>query len=173
MPMKYSIPEQITTDRLILRKPIEKDWQDLFAYCSDEICMKYTYGRAMEDWESWRQVALMIGHWEIRNYGPYVMEVAGLDKVIGIAGLWFPLGWPETEIKWGLTRSFWGKGHAREGAEAVRKMAVVNVPNLHLLSLILPENHGSIKVATSIGAVYESTIPFRGKKAAIYRHKNN
>ena len=170
--MKYTIPESITTDRLILRKPLEKDWKELLAYYSDEICMKYTYGRAMEDWESWRQVALMIGHWEIRNYGPYVIKLKSTKEVMGITGLWFPLGWPETEIKWGLTRSFWGNGYAREGAEAVHKMAAIHLPELHLISLILSDNNGSIGVATSIGAVYEETIPFRGKEAAIYRHSS-
>ena len=166
--MKYRIPEQITSDRLILRKPMANDWEELHPYYSDETSMRYTVGRALEDWETWRNVALMIGHWEIHQYGPYVIEES--NKVIGVAGLWFPYGWPETEIKRGLVPDACGNGFAREGAEAVLLMAAQYLPGLHLISLIMPENEGSIKVATGIGAVYEKTIQFRGKEALIYRH---
>ncbi len=167
--MKYRIPEQITSDRLVLRKPIVDDWEALHPYYSDEESMRYTTGRAHEDWETWRNVALMIGHWEIHQYGPYVMEES--KKVTGVTGLWFPYGWPETEIKWGLVPDFCGNGYAREGAEAVRSMAAQYVPELQLISLIHPDNENSIKVATGIGAVYEKTISFRGGEAAVYRHR--
>lgn len=60
--MKYKIPEQIESDRMILRKPIDTDRQDLHHYYSDEVCMEFTAGRALADWETWRQVATMIGH---------------------------------------------------------------------------------------------------------------
>lgn len=166
--MKYRIPEQITTDRLVLRKPIVDDWEALHPYYSDEESMRYTTGRAHEDWETWRNVALMIGHWEIRRYGPYVMEEAG--KVIGITGLWFPYGWPEPEIKWGLVPEARGKGFAHEGAEAVRLMTAQYLPELQLISLIHFDNHNSIKLAEGMGAVYEKTIPFRDGEAAVYRH---
>lgn len=167
--MKYRIPERITSDRLILRKPMANDWEELHRYYSDENSMRYTIGHALEDWETWRNVALMIGHWEIRQYGPYVMEIS--DKVIGVTGLWFPYGWPEPEIKWGLLPDARGDGYAREGAEAVLLMAAQYLPDLHLISLIHPDNQNSVKVATGIGAVYEKTIPFRGEVAAVYRHK--
>jgi len=166
--MKYRIPEQITSDRLILRKPQSDDWKPLHAYYSDEESMRYTTGRAHEDWETWRKVAMMIGHWEIHQYGPYVIEES--DKVIGVTGLWFPLGWPEPEIKWGLVPDACGNGFAREAAEAVRSMATQYLPDLQLISLINFDNHSSIKVATAIGAVYEKTIPFRDGEAAVYRH---
>lgn len=167
--MKYRIPERITSDRLILRKPMANDWEELHRYYSDENSMRYTIGHALEDWETWRNVALMIGHWEIHQYGPYVIEES--NKVIGVTGLWFPYGWPEPEIKWGLLPDARGDGYACEGAEAVRSMATKYLPEHHLISLIHPDNHRSVKVATGIGAVYEKTIPFRGEVAVVYRHK--
>ena len=60
--MKHVIPEELTTERLKLRLFQEKDWQDLFSYYSDEDCMRYTTGRALADWETWRAVATMVGH---------------------------------------------------------------------------------------------------------------
>jgi len=81
--MKYKIPEQIESDRMILRKPIDTDRQDLHHY----YLMKFawnTAGRALADWETWRQVATMIGHWEIRRYGPYVMMNKNSGKLLGL-----------------------------------------------------------------------------------------
>ena len=171
--MNFKIPEEIITARLNLRIFKEGDWKDLFAYYSDEDCMRYTVGRALTDWETWRSVATMVGHWQLRGFGPYALEEQNSGKVIGVAGLWHPLEWPEAEIKWGLSRNYWGKGYAREAAEAVRVMASEYLPDYHLISLILAGNTNSIKLAESIGAVYEKTIPFREVEASVYRHKKS
>jgi RimJ/RimL family protein N-acetyltransferase len=169
--MKYKIPTEIETERLKLRFFKEEDWQDLTAYYADAECMRYTTGRALADWEVWRKIAEMIGHWEIRGFGPYAMEEQKTGKVLGPAGLWFPLEWPEPEIKWGLAKNYWGKGFAREAATAVRDMAAKFVPEYHLISLISVGNVNSIKLAKSMGATYEKTIPFRSDEAFIYRHR--
>jgi RimJ/RimL family protein N-acetyltransferase len=169
--MNFKIPEEITTERLNLRIFKESDWKDLFAYYSDEDCMRYTAGRSLADWETWRSVATMVGHWQLRGFGPYALEEQNTGKVIGVAGLWYPLEWPEPEIKWGLRRNAWGKGYAREAADAVRLMGIEHLPDVRLISLIDQDNTGSIKVAESIGATFEKIIPFRNGEAAIYRHK--
>lgn len=169
--MSYKIPEQLKTKRLRLRKFKEADWRDLYAYYSDAECMKYTSGKALTDWETWRAVATMVGHWELRGFGPYAMEELKSGKVIGPVGMWYPLEWPEPEIKWGLARAYWGQGYAREAAEAVRAMATAHVPEYDLISLIVADNTNSIKLAETLGAVYEKTIPFKDGEALIYRHK--
>jgi RimJ/RimL family protein N-acetyltransferase len=168
--MKYKIPLEIKTERLILRYFREEDWQDLSVYYSDPECMQYTAGRAQADWEVWRKVATMMGHWQIRGYGPYAMEEKNTGKVLGPVGLWYPLEWPEPEIKWGLAKKYWGQGFAREAAMAVLEMAAEHLPDLQLISLISTGNVNSIKLAESLGASYEKTVPFRDDEALIYRH---
>jgi RimJ/RimL family protein N-acetyltransferase len=168
--MKYKIPLEIKTARLRLRYLKEEDWRDLSAYYSDPECMQYTAGRALADWEAWRQVATMMGHWQIRGYGPYAIEHLDRGKVMGVVGLWYPVEWPEPEIKWGLAKAFWGQGFAREAAKAVIEMAAEHLPELHLISLISTGNESSIKLAESLGATFEKTVPFRDSKASIYRH---
>ncbi len=168
--MSFIIPERLETERLILRTFEEKDWRDLYEYYRDEECMRYTVGRPLDQDESWRKMATIVGHWHLRGYGPYACVEKETSTVMGTVGLWFPYKWPEPEIKWGLARKFWRKGYAREAAAAVKAMADKHVPDIHLISLIYPQNTGSIRVAESIGASYEKTVPFRGKEAAIYRH---
>ena len=168
--MNYKIPKEIATERLKLRIFREEDWKDLYAYYSDAECMTYTAGRALAEWEVWRQVATMIGHWQIRGFGPYAMEEQATGRVVGPVGMWYPLEWPEPEIKWGLAKEFWGRGIAKEAADAVRLMAIEHVPEINLISLISKENTNSIKLAKSLGAVYEKTVPFRETSTALYRH---
>jgi RimJ/RimL family protein N-acetyltransferase len=84
--------------------------------------------------------------------------------------LWFPSEWPEPEIKWALIPTARGQGYAAEAARAVRSMAREHLPGLRLISLILPANEPSVRVAEAVGARFEREIDFRGGRAAIYRH---
>jgi len=168
--MSYVIPETLITDRLFLRKPIESDWEPLTRYYSDAECMKYTRGRALADWEVWRSIATLIGHWQMRGFGPYALVEKESQEVIGLSGMWYPLEWPSPEVMWGLARNAWGKGFAKEAAGAVLAMTARHVPDIHLISLISPENVNSIRLAESLGAAYENTIPFRDTEASVYRH---
>lgn len=86
----------------------------------------------------------------------------------GPVGLWYPGDWPEPEIKWSLSREFWGKGYATEAALAVQTMAFQTLKRDRLISLILPENEASKRVAKRLGGIYEKTIPFRDGLAEIY-----
>lgn len=169
--MKYRIPEQLETERLLLRIFREADWQALHEYYSDEACIKYTIGRILTEAESWREMAIRTGHWLLRGYGPYAVEEKSSGTVIGIVGLWYPLEWPEPEITWHLVRRYWGKGFAREAVRSVRNMAFEYVPELPLISFIHPENSASIKLALALNAKFEKTMKFRGGDWCIYRHQ--
>src|SRR5574341_809543 len=112
--VSYLIPESLETDRLILRIFREEDWKDLHQYYSGEMCMKYTFGRALTEGESWRAMAGLVGRGQLRQYGSYALENKTDHSVLGIAGLDYPIDWPEPEIQWGLCREYWGKGYASE-----------------------------------------------------------
>ena len=168
--MNYLIPKKTETERLILRCFREDDWVDLHALYSDPVCTQYTIGRTLTEGESWRTMATMIGHWQIRGYGPYALEEKATGKVMGPVGLWYPNDWPGPEIKWALSRNFWGLGYASEAARAVKKIAAKYIPDISLISLIYSDNTPSIKLAVAVGARFEKEIAFRGHTAHIFRH---
>ena len=126
--MHYLIPEELETDRLLLRMFRLNDWEDIHEYYGDSECAKYTNGKPLKENESWQKMAALSGHWQLRNYGTYAIEERKIKKVIGIAGLDYPNDWPEPEIQWGLTKRFWGKGYASEAVRAVKKMALRYLP---------------------------------------------
>lgn len=164
-----NVPLAINTPRLLLRQFAGDDWQALHEHYSDLECTRYTFGRALTEGESWRTMASMVGHWQLRGFGPYAVVERATNEVAGTVGLWFPNDWPEPEIKWALVRRFWGKGFASEAARAVQRVALNHFAKPPI-SLIGAQNLPSIKLALSVGASLEKEILFRGNPFHIYRH---
>ena len=168
--MDFQLPTSFETERLTLRQFRDDDWRDLHAYYSDPLASKYTVGRAFTEGETWRAMCSMIGHWQLRGYGPYAVEEKASSKVLGPVGLWYPNDWPEPEIKWALAPQYWGKGFASEAARAVQKIAHAHMPDTPLISFINALNKPSIQLALAIGATLEKEVEFRGGDWHIYRH---
>jgi RimJ/RimL family protein N-acetyltransferase len=167
-----SVPLTIDTPRLLLRQFAGDDWRALHEHYSDLECTRFTFGRALTEGESWRAMASMLGHWQLRGFWPYAVVERATTAVIGTVGLRFPNDWPEPEIKWALVRRFWGKGFAAEAARAVQRVALGHFAGPPI-SLIGAQNLPSIKVALSVGATLEENILFRGNPFHIYRHPAN
>jgi len=168
--MKFIVPEEIETERLYLRQFRESDWTDLHAYYSDNDATQYTVGRKFTEGDTWRTVCSMIGHWQIRSYGPYAVEEKQSNRVMGVVGFWYPNDWPSPEIKWALAREYWGKGFAQEAAKAVQQIGRTYMPEISLISLIHSENIASQKLAMAVGATLESEKEFRNAVFQVYRH---
>lgn len=171
--MPFKVPSQLDTERLRLRLFGEQDWDTMALYYGDAEINQYTSGKTLNRDESWRAIACMIGHWQIHGYGPYALEHRETGKVIGVSGFWYPGGWPEPEIKWGLLRQYWGQGYAGEAAQAVLKAGNRYLPDIHLISLIHHNNQASIKLALSLGAHFEQEIDFWWDRFRIYRHRKD
>ena len=168
--MKYQVPEQLDTRRLLLRQFQDSDWRDLHAYYADPTAMRYTLGRTLTEGETWRTMCGMLGHWQLRGYGPYAAVEKKSNTVVGPIGFWYPQEWPSPEIKWGLAPAYRGQGLASEAARAVQAAGLQFLPDIRLISLIHPDNQASIRLALAVGASREGTVTFRGEAWSIYRH---
>ena len=168
--IKSLVPEIIETERLQLRMFQEHDWEPLCRMFRDEECVRYTLKTPQPDWMTWRWMTVYLGHWQIRGYGPYAAVEKKSNNMIGPVGLWYPGDWPEPEIKWSLTRQFWGHGYVTEAARAIQEMVVRELKWNRLISLIHPDNERSKAVAQRIGGGYEKTIPFRDGHADIFAY---
>jgi len=166
----FAIPQELETERLLLRMFHDDDWRGLHEHFSDPECTRYTFRRALTEAATWRAMASMAGHWLLRGYGPYAVEEKSSGTVLGTVGPWYPIEWPEPEIKWSLARRHWGKGYASEAVRAVQRMAWDCLPELRLISLIDSRNEASIRLALAVGATLEREIEFAGGPFHIYRH---
>jgi RimJ/RimL family protein N-acetyltransferase len=137
--------------------------------CSDPDVMRFLgEGRPLERWEAWRSMAMILGHWQLRGFGPWAVEERASGKLIGRIGFFHPDGWPGFELGWVLGREFWGRGYASEGARRALDYAFTEMDRDHVISLIHPENTGSIKVAERLGESVEGKTELFGHEVLIY-----
>jgi RimJ/RimL family protein N-acetyltransferase len=159
----------IETERLVLRGWTEADLDPLAAMYAQERVVRYLGNAetATRD-ETWRAIAMMLGHWELRGYGPWAVEERMTGSFVGRIGLFNPEGWPGLEVGWVLAPDHWGKGYATEGARATLDWAFGTLDVDHVISLIHPENVASIRVAERVGETSEGTTDFRGHELLVY-----
>lgn len=158
---------RLETERLILREWRDDDLDAYAAIYADPEVMRFL-GGPVERPQAWRNMALMAGHWTLRGYGNWVLERRTDGRLIGRAGLWEPDGWPGTEVGWTLARDAWGAGYATEAARAAVAWAWSELAVPELLSLILPANGASIRVAERLGMAYRGEIELRGCSVAVF-----
>jgi RimJ/RimL family protein N-acetyltransferase len=97
---------RIETERLILREidPV-RDFESWAKTLADERTVRYLDGKVLDRALAWRNMAAIIGHWEIRGYGFFSVEEKATGEWVGRVGPWYPEGWPEPEIGWTIRRS--------------------------------------------------------------------
>lgn len=162
------IPE-LETQRLLLRGFREEDLDAFAQMCGDPEVMRYIgLGKCLSRSESWRSMATMLGHWQLRGYGMWAVEECPSGEMIGRIGCWQPEGWPGFEIGWTLRQAYWGRGLGTEGAKAAMDYAFGKLQQSHVISLIHPENYLSRRVAEKLGEKLEGTMEISGGEAVIY-----
>jgi RimJ/RimL family protein N-acetyltransferase len=156
------------TARLILREFRENDFEAYAAMCADAEVMRFL-GGAMKRADAWRQMAMFLGHWQLRGYGLWAVEEKATGAFIGRVGLLNPEGWPGLEVAWTLISAKWHQGFATEAARASVDYAFNVVKADKIISMISPENRPSIRVAERIGEQFERQIEFfPGYTTSIY-----
>ncbi|MCW1429024.1 GNAT family N-acetyltransferase [Novosphingobium sp. JCM 18896] len=110
------IPE-IETERLILRGPIAGDfpvYRDFFADAEASAA----YGGPLRADRAWRVLATDLGHWALRGYGRWAVVEKASGRMIGGAGLWWPEGYPRSELTWWIVPTARRHGYAFEASRA-------------------------------------------------------
>ncbi len=159
------------TERLVLRPFKAADIDDYALMCQDPEVMEFLSadGGLLSRAEAWRQMAMFLGHWELRGFGTWAVEERATGLFVGRIGLHYPEGWPDRELGWTIARRFWGKGMATEGARAAMEHAFQTLGWPHLVSLIHPNNHRSARVAERLGQRVHGEAEVRGLKLTMYR----
>lgn len=159
----------VETERLLLRGFRDDDLDAWAAICSDPEVMRYlSVSHALSRAEAWRQMALFVGHWQLRGFGVWAIEEKSSGQIIGRTGLFEPEGWPGFELGWVLGRAWWGKGYASEGAKAGLRFAFETLGRDHVVSFIHPDNANSIRVAERIGETLEGETELNGVPVLVY-----
>lgn len=163
----FRMPSRLTTERLSLTEVGAADIDDNQRLYGDAAVARFL-GGVCDAAEAFRRLAVSIGQWRLLGFGHYALRTKD-GRYLGFCGLWFPFGWPEIELGYGLARSAWGQGFASEAGRAVAAAAAdAGVPSL--VSYIDPRNRPSQRVARAVGAHCEATITVIGKPCGRWRY---
>ena len=166
--MQLAIPT-LDTERLTLRAFREDDVPAMFELLQDPDVVRFVGDRRVPTLqETWRSVAGWLGHWALRGYGQWAIEERSGGNLIGRAGIINPAEWPGAEVGYLLGRSWWGRGYATEAAGAAMDWGFEQVGFEDLLSLIDPDNHLSIGVATRLGESLRGETELWGHRVLVY-----
>jgi RimJ/RimL family protein N-acetyltransferase len=160
--------KSLETDRLTLRLFRESDLDAYAAICADPQVMRFIGGKPYTRAESWRHMATMLGHWQLRGYGMWAVEEKSSGLLVGRIGFNDYEGWPGFELAWTLGRPHWGRGYAIEGARAALDYAFSTLEQSHVISLIHPDNTASIRVAERLGEQLEGRTELFGAEVFVY-----
>jgi RimJ/RimL family protein N-acetyltransferase len=159
----------LETDRLLLRPFREEDHAPYAVMCADEEVMRHIgTGVTLSAPDAWRSMAVILGHWALRGYGMFAIEVKATGELAGRVGFLDPPGWPGFELGWLLGRAHWGNGYAYEGAKACLDHAFVALGRERVISLIRPGNTRSVRVAERLGERLAGEVELLGSKALVY-----
>ena len=161
--------QTLRTERLVLRMLREEDFGQYAAMVGDaEVARHLGDGRPLARADAWRQMAMILGHWQLRGYGMWAVEEAATGRLAGRIGFFNPEGWPGFELGWTLAPEFWGRGYATEGARRALEYGFTELGREHVISLIRPANLASVRVAERLGERLEGSVELLGAPALVY-----
>lgn len=166
--LQLAIPT-LETARLRLRAFRSEDLELMARLNADPQMVRYKHP-PLDRIDSWRSLAMHLGHWALRGYGMWAAELEAEARMVGWVGLYHPEGWPELELAWTIDSAFWGRGLAPEGAAAVLDFAQSTIGRRDLISVIFPDNAASIRVAEKLGGHFERRTKIRDTDVLIYRY---
>ena len=141
------------TKRLILRNiDMKADidmWHDMM---TDEDTVRYIGGKTFSRAQTWRYMAMCLGHQQVRGYGFFSVIEKATGDWVGRIGPWYPEGWVAPEIGWGIHRHYTGRGFAKEAAKACVDYAFDVLEWDQVVHMIIEGNIGSEKTAEAIGS---------------------
>jgi RimJ/RimL family protein N-acetyltransferase len=162
----------IETARLVLRLPHLDDAPSLAEAISDPEVMRYIGDGSTGGIDpAERSIKRFLERWEVGGPSQFLVERRADGRVLGRVGflVWDREEWrtgtraelgdrAEVEIGWLLAREHWGAGYATEAATAARDWAWSELGLRRLVSLILPGNERSVRVAAKLGESYERDV---------------
>jgi len=168
--LSVAVP-RLETERLVLRAFATSDAEPYLSMMADpEVTRFLGDGHPLDRVDAWRQLAVLIGHWELRGFGLWAVEERASGRFVGRIGCHEPEGWPGFELGYTLARDAWGRGLAREGAAAALAYARHELRRETIISLIRPGNRASIAVAEHFGARRTDSVEFYGASTDVYTY---
>ncbi|WP_414898495.1 GNAT family N-acetyltransferase [Rhodovulum sp. YEN HP10] len=166
--MAHSAIPVLETRRLVLKGPAPGDYPNFEATFTS--FRARFMGGPLSEYESWMLYAAEIGHWQIHGFGMWMIHDRDSDATLGMAGGWYPKGWPEREIAWVIWPGIEGRGIALEAVHAARGWCYDRLGWTTAVSYVDPKNVSSVRLCDRLGARRDDSAPSIDSHDIVYRH---
>lgn len=161
----------LSTARLTLRELTVGDAADLYRIHREEGVWKYFLGSPPASVAEERAfIERHLRNYQQHGFGFWATVLRETGELVGRCGLLAQEvdGRKETEIAYLLSPRFWGRGLASGAARGLRDYGFQTLGCPRLVSLILPENAASKRVAIAAGLRLEKNTAFAGREVEVY-----
>ncbi|WP_431681894.1 GNAT family N-acetyltransferase [Kitasatospora sp. KL5] len=168
--------EELTTDHLVLRRPVPGDAETILAVHRDPLSCRHNPSdalrtRAEAEWlfRRWDE------KWRANGYGYWVVRGRTDGQPLGFCGVKPTAlsGMTALNLFYRLHPAAWGRGVATEAASAVVAWAGTTLPGLPLIARIRPDNLPSQRVALKAGLVRASHLDEIGEDGLDWIYARN
>jgi ribosomal-protein-alanine N-acetyltransferase len=159
----------LETERLLIRKFTFADLDALIEVRSDADVIKYMGGTNMQNPQAIeKRLEFYIECYRKFGFGVCAMIWKPSGEMIGWSGLMPLEGTGETEVGYGMTKDFWGKGIGFEAGHAWLRYGFETAGLERIVAVAQPENTASWRIMEKLGMRYEKTETHYGLLCLFY-----
>lgn len=150
----------IETSRLLLRKPDTEDFDIISEILSSPEQTKFLPNEAPYPIEKQQEyLANRIKHWALNGFGTFIVCLKEDPNVkLGFVGIEFAPNPEFVDIRYGISKSFEGKGYITEAAKKLLSWIFNNTEHTKVYGVSMPENLASIAIIKKLGMTVEDNV---------------
>jgi ribosomal-protein-alanine N-acetyltransferase len=164
------IPEELRTERLLLRQWREEDAEPLAEIYAQPEFLEHMPPLDLAG--ARKQVLRFSLAWRHEGLSHWAAEDRAGGRLIGRLGFLRHHDWPlaadPVEVGWALHRDWWGRGLATEGGRAAVECWSAHLEDPQLISITRPGNRRSRSVMERLGLTYRGEVEWRGYRQVWY-----
>jgi RimJ/RimL family protein N-acetyltransferase len=156
-------PDEIRTERLILRRWREDDLSHFARLNADPQVMRFFHKTRTRDESDW-EARWFAERFAVDGFGPWAVEVPDVAPFAGFVGVWrimrqMPFT-PAVEIGWRFDEPHWGQGYATEAAKAALQDVFLRTDVPEVVAYTTQQNQPSRRVMEKLGMRYDPAADF-------------
>lgn len=162
----------LTTERLVLRPPIEEDLDAVFRVHGDPATNRFNptgpHGSAARSRQTLNR---WMAHWREYGFGYWSVALRSApDEIIGFGGVMYKEvdGESRANLYFRFDPSAWGKGYATEMANAARDLAFGELDLAEIVATVRPDNAPSIRALERLGMTHAGDVSDRHGPSRLY-----
>lgn len=164
------LPDELQTDRLVLTRIRNEDFDDLCHLHQNQQVMA-TLGGVRSPEMTAAILKRLVAHWAAHGFGLWLLRDKASGRFAGRGGLQHVSvgGHNEVEVAYALMPEFWGRGLATEFAAASVRVGFEQLQRADLVCFTLHTNRASQRVMEKVGFRYERDVVHADLPHVLYR----